>query len=175
MSMEDVIAGFHNLANLQKRDEQWTQSIGDSVERNSGLLNALVTRVNTMDTLSLHQDVMTKTDEKVNGLEQHGAGKEWVLRGELSAMAAKLEAQHAELVVKLAEIDKGPILPPGIAPGAELLSLNMNKLNIVVDEMKGKVGALEKHAEQAVGRINDLEVKSSYNTHTIGELSLIHI
>ena len=48
------------------------------------------------------------------------------MRGELSAMAAKLEAQHAELKMKLAELDKRPVLPPGIDPGFKLPSLNLN-------------------------------------------------
>ena len=144
MSTEDVMAGFHSLANLQRRDEQFQESIGTAVDWNSALLNAVVTRVNALEAVvSLHSEAHKNTDEKLDGLDQHGAGKEWVLRGELSAMAQKLEAQHAELKVKLAELDKGPVLPPGIASSnPELVSMNLNKLNIVVDELKGKTGAL---------------------------------
>ena len=167
MSTEDVIAGFHNLANLQQRDEKFQESIGVAVDWNSALLNAVVTRVNALEAVvNLHSEAHKNTEEKVNGFDQHGAGKAWVLRGELSAMAVKLEAQHAELKVKLAELDKGPVLPPGIASSnPELLSMNLNKVNIVVDELKGKAGALEKHAEQAVNLLQTHHQRDAEHRH----------
>ena len=46
MSMEDLVAGFHNVANLRTRDETWSVDIARCVEWNA---NALVTRVNGID------------------------------------------------------------------------------------------------------------------------------
>ena len=48
--------GFHNLMKLQTRDEN-TSQIAECAHWNSGLLNAIVTRVNEIETLVKLQDV----------------------------------------------------------------------------------------------------------------------
>ena len=40
MSMEDLVAGFHNVANLRTRDETWTIDIAKCVEQCGIPLNA---------------------------------------------------------------------------------------------------------------------------------------
>ena len=60
--------------------------------------------------------------------------------------------------------------PPGIAPNTELLSMNMNKLNTTVEDVKGKIQILEKHAEQTIGRTGDLEMKSQFVAKSVQEI-----
>ena len=49
MSMDDLIGGFHNIANLQQRDDKYVDDISKVVAWNASLLNALVSRVNGME------------------------------------------------------------------------------------------------------------------------------
>ena len=49
MSQEDLSAGFANLQQRQEKDATWINSISESVHWNSGLLNALVNRVNSIE------------------------------------------------------------------------------------------------------------------------------
>ena len=158
MNMDDLVAGFHNVANLRERDEKWSVDISKCVEWNATLLNTLVTRVNVIDATVARQ---TESINQLNGgvktaLEQASMkheGKEYLLRGELSAMAEKLEASHDELQKKMSRLESMQLTPPpGIAPNTELLSMNMNKLNTTVEDVKGKIQILEKHAEQTIGR-----------------------
>ena len=92
MSMEDLVGGFHNLANLRERDEKWSVDIAKTVEWNATLLNALVSRVNIIDaSVSRQSDSINVLNDGVKAaLTQAAAatdGKEFILRGELSAMA----------------------------------------------------------------------------------------
>ena len=61
LTQSDLSAGFINLQGLQARDEAVLRNIGECVEWNSGLLNALVTRVNSLETVSkVSNDILGK-------------------------------------------------------------------------------------------------------------------
>ena len=130
----------------------------NAVEWNATLLNTLVSRVNVIDaTVARQTESINQLNDGVKtALEQASTkheGKEYLLRGELSAMAEKLEASYDELQQKMGHLESTPLTPPpGIAPNTELLSINMNKLNTTVEDVKGKIQVLEKHAEQTMGR-----------------------
>ena len=125
MNMDDLVAGFHNLANLRERDEKWSIDIARCVEWSATLLNALVSRVNVIDATVSRQ---TESINTLNGgvkaaLEQASVksdGKEYLLRGELSAMAEQLEAKHVELQQKMARLESAqlttPMPPPRPSP-----------------------------------------------------------
>ena len=109
MSMEDLVAGFHNVANLRTRDETWTIDIAKCVEWNAPLLNTLVTRVNGIDGgVARQAATIDKMGEDIKGalgqVQQSDAAKDFILRGELSAMAAKLQETNDEIKQKTEEL-----------------------------------------------------------------------
>ena len=192
MSMEDLVAGFHNLANLGQREDKFTDDMSKCVAWNAALLNAVVSRINTMEQVVGQQtDEIGKQNDKLDTLTEGvkralGQAKddttsnEHTLRGELSAMAEKLDNGHKELTTKVGQLEAvlmampvpgtAPAPPPGISPNTELLSLNMNKLNTIVEEINSKVGGLEKHAQQMQGRAGDLEMNAKFSTASIQEI-----
>ena len=46
----------------------------------------------------------------------------------------------------------------------ELLARNLDKVQDLVDELSGHMSAAEKHIEQTVARVSDLELKSKFIT-----------
>ena len=68
MSMEDLVAGFHNVANLRASDETWSIDIAKCAEWNATLLNTLVTRVNGIDgEVARQAAAMDKMGEDIQG------------------------------------------------------------------------------------------------------------
>ena len=60
MSQEDLSAGFANPLSLQQRDETFTKSVAECTHYNAQLLNALVTRVNTLEASAVAQTSTTE-------------------------------------------------------------------------------------------------------------------
>ena len=89
MSQEDLSAGFYNLLQLQQRDETFTKSVAECTHYNAQLLNALVTRVNTLEASAVAQtsttEQLTADVRKALGmLEDSDKGKDQALRKEHS-------------------------------------------------------------------------------------------
>jgi hypothetical protein len=49
MSMDELVTGFNQLSGLQQRDDKYDEDVAKTVEWNAALLNALVSRVNTLE------------------------------------------------------------------------------------------------------------------------------
>ena len=124
MTNMDLTAGFHNMIKSQARDQAHAVQVNDSVHWNAGLLNALVARVNALETSQkleaikvdqLQGDVQTA----VNTLDKQDAERDTKLRKELDQMAVRLEKSHAEVEEKLNKMGTAnPVdVPLGIAPG----------------------------------------------------------
>ena len=117
LTNEDVARLLHDLGIKMSTIETYSNSMGEAVTYNSGLLNALVTRVNTIETTSdLTTGVIDQLTEDVkkamitineDGMRQDraDAGKDSALRTELSAMAAKLELGHVELSARMGQCE----------------------------------------------------------------------
>ena len=178
MTQEDLSAGFHNLMGLQQRDEKFTKNIAECTHYNAELLNALITRVNAVEaSVGLQQaatEALTSDVHKaLQMLESEDGKKDSTLRAELSAMAVRLEEGHKELQEKLEHLNsqqgRQPLPPPGIE-GPELMMRNLNKVQGAVDGLSEKMTVAEKHVEQTLSRVNDLEIKSQYLTQGCQEL-----
>ena len=102
LDLADMTAGFNNLSKQVSRDSQLLDSTSKAVEWNSQLLNALITRVNTLEAGSTvaRQKVDSLTSEVAEAVQKLAAvdrDRDQSLRDELSAMAAKLDEGHNKL------------------------------------------------------------------------------
>ena len=194
MSMEELIDGVKKLSGLQQRDNQYDIDVAKTVEWNAVLLNAVVSRVNALEfQIGTHKNLIDTQGSKLNNMDEWAVGvkqdlewvkgadaqKDWVLRGELSTMAAKLENANAELATKVKQLEAvvvamptslPPPPPPGIGSTSELLSLNVNKLSAAMDDAMSKIGVCDKHVSQLGSRADTLEMNAKFNASSIQEM-----
>ena len=186
MSMEDLNGGFHNLMNLQARDEGFATSISGCVNFNACMLNDLVERVNgiqgavqsqqdMMDKQRATSDVLSATIESLSSKVGHALDhvndqdiiRDATLRSELDALAAKLET-------KFHQVSLGMQMPPGIAPGlapdVDRVATMVRQLQNVVDDLSKKMPILEEFSKQTGSKIQDIEVKQQFATASMQEV-----
>ena len=155
MTATNLTAGFHNIIKLQARDQAHVTQVTESVHWNAGLLNALITRVNAIESSQklevvrvdqLQNDVQTA----VGNLDLQDHERDKKLREELYLMATKLEAGHAEIQEKLNKLSvANPVdQPPGIASGNNLLDglqKQVGAIQMATDQFHNHLQGMEKH------------------------------
>ena len=128
MTMDEVVTGFNHLSGLQQRQDVYDEDVAKCIDWNAVLLNALVSRVNTLEINaapqqaaidSQNQKIETLTEgvkRALGQVEEADAAKDWVLRGELSAMMVKLESANTELTTKMQQLEAVVMAMPTAAP-----------------------------------------------------------
>ena len=165
MSEEDLSAGFANLQQHQGKDAKCVNSIAESVHWNSGLLNALVNRVNTIEgadklmteeinkhglsICQLTEDLKTVLDL----VHQKDRKHETSLRKDFSAMAVTLEEGHTALNENIEAVSRASAAASRAMTGDQ----GQGARGPDVSEISEKVAILSKHAEQAIDRFVAIE------------------
>ena len=193
MTMDEMSAGFNNLASLQSRDEQYVVSIARCVEFNAKLLNDLTARVEDMHPLEakvlehvdkiekqqVMSDVIKATVQELSGKVGHALdhvndqdiARDTALRAELDALTIMIEGKFRDIAANGPTPPPGmPGFAPGLAPGVDKVATMVRVLQNTTDEMGKKLLVLEEFSKRADGRLGDVELKQNYGTASVQEV-----
>ena len=186
LTMDEMSAGFNNLASLQSRDEQYVVSIARCVEFNAKLLNDLTARVEDMHPLEakvlehvekhekqqIMSDVIKATVQELSGKVGHALdhvndqdiARDSALRAELDALTIMIEGKFRDIAASGPAPPPGmPGFAPGLAPGVDKVATMVRQLQNTVDI---KMPILEEFSKTAAGRIQDIELKMNFCTQS---------
>ena len=133
------------------------------------MLKAIVTRVNTLEaangfhakaTEELKEEIkgaLATTDKKIVEGDKAAVDKEHVLRGELSAMATKLEDSNTDLMKKLAALEASVVSTAGTATAPPLISPPGIGLQPNLEKAEADIKKLQAVVEDAVGKLTRVE------------------
>ena len=166
MSTDELTAGFYQVAGRQDIDGRFTQGIAECVHSNAELLNESIARIIAIEAnMKLTQDVIEKEMKKAEDTDKkiyaEATKLDTQLRGELNAMAIRLEDGHGELrklIDQAAAVNtKVPPDDGGNGQLADGLRSLEARLAAFGEQLTAQDRNLQKTADQQNGRISTLE------------------